>query len=107
MSIGRCSPPRPAGRTRRPGAADFVERKNNVFAEAAGWYRGGCGKPERALRLSRMPSTNCEEDFGEVLRHELNNPLTEILGNAAALLPEIRRNFFSVATGVNSSFLHF
>jgi signal transduction histidine kinase len=31
------------------------------------------------------------EDFGEVLRHELNNPLTGILGNAELLLSEIRR----------------
>ena len=32
-----------------------------------------------------------QEDFGEVLRHELNNPLTGILGNAELLLSEIRR----------------
>jgi signal transduction histidine kinase len=31
------------------------------------------------------------EDFGEVLRHELNNPLTGILGNAELLLGEVRR----------------
>jgi signal transduction histidine kinase len=31
------------------------------------------------------------EDFGEMLRHELNNPLTGILGNAELLLSEIRR----------------
>lgn len=30
-------------------------------------------------------------DFGEVLRHELNNPLTGILGNAELLLLEVRR----------------
>lgn len=29
--------------------------------------------------------------FGEVLRHELNNPLTGILGNAELLLAEVRR----------------
>jgi signal transduction histidine kinase len=33
-----------------------------------------------------------ERDFGEVLRHELNNPLTGILGNAELLLVEMRRN---------------
>jgi len=32
-----------------------------------------------------------ERDFGEVLRHELNNPLTGILGNAELLLVESRR----------------
>jgi signal transduction histidine kinase len=31
------------------------------------------------------------EDFGEILRHELNNPLTGILGNADLLLAELRR----------------
>jgi signal transduction histidine kinase len=31
------------------------------------------------------------EDFGEILRHELNNPLTGILGNAELLLVELRR----------------
>jgi signal transduction histidine kinase len=32
-----------------------------------------------------------DRDFGEVLRHELNNPLTGILGNAELLLLEVRR----------------
>ena len=31
-----------------------------------------------------------ELDFGAVLRHELNNPLTGILGNAELLLVELR-----------------
>jgi signal transduction histidine kinase len=31
------------------------------------------------------------EAFGELLRHEMNNPLTGILGNAELLLAEIRR----------------
>jgi signal transduction histidine kinase len=31
------------------------------------------------------------EDFGEILRHELNNPLTGILGNAELLLADIHR----------------
>ena len=35
---------------------------------------------------------NDEQDFGAVLRHELNNPLTGILGNAELLLVELRRN---------------
>ena len=30
-------------------------------------------------------------DFGHVLRHELNNPLTGIMGNAELLLVEFRR----------------
>ncbi len=34
---------------------------------------------------------NDEQEFGAVLRHELNNPLTGILGNAELLLVELRR----------------
>ncbi|HXY00518.1 MAG TPA: histidine kinase dimerization/phospho-acceptor domain-containing protein [Candidatus Limnocylindrales bacterium] len=37
-----------------------------------------------------------ERDFGEVLRHELNNPLTGILGNAELLLVELRRKNVSL-----------
>jgi signal transduction histidine kinase len=33
----------------------------------------------------------CPEGFGEILRHELNNPLTGILGNAELLLAEVRK----------------
>ena len=32
-----------------------------------------------------------DRDFGEILRHELNNPLTGILGNAELLLVELKR----------------
>lgn len=32
-----------------------------------------------------------DQDFGAVLRRELNNPLTGILGNAELLLVELRR----------------
>ena len=42
--------------------------------------------------LSRFPAEEANgEAFGEVLRHELNNPLTGILGNAELLLAEVRR----------------
>jgi signal transduction histidine kinase len=37
------------------------------------------------------PLAGAGADFGEVLRHELNNPLTGILGNAELLLAEIHR----------------
>jgi signal transduction histidine kinase len=37
------------------------------------------------------PFEEAPEDFGEVLRHELNNPLTGILGNAELLLAEVHR----------------
>ncbi|PYU10855.1 MAG: hypothetical protein DMG37_18845 [Acidobacteria bacterium] len=66
------------------GAADFVERKTNAFAEARGLI-------QQRLRQAPQEIESGEEDFGEVLRHELNNPLTGILGNAELLLAEIRR----------------
>lgn len=73
------------------GAADFVERKGNACAEARGLI-------QRRLRQGRQEAAGTKgtfddggEDFGEVLRHELNNPLTGILGNAELLLVEIRR----------------
>lgn len=42
-------------------------------------------------RTARAPFVEVQEDFGEVLRHELNNPLTGILGNAELLLVEVHR----------------
>jgi signal transduction histidine kinase len=69
---------------------------------------GHVGLVERRLRQQRLRSPrqaasrhgqenhmeNRQEtrDFGEVLRHELNNPLTGILGNAEPLLVELRRH---------------
>jgi signal transduction histidine kinase len=71
--------------------ADFVARKANCFAEAR-------GPIQRRLRLAQQAPGYAAEtfevtdgDFGEVLRHELNNPLTGILGNAELLLVEIHR----------------
>ena len=45
----------------------------------------------RQERENHMESQQGTRDFGEVLRHELNNPLTGILGNAELLLAELRR----------------
>lgn len=77
------------------GAADFVERAGGCFPVAL-------EKVERRLRHAQQAVTNAQqfaaaknilsgEGFGEVLRHELNNPLTGILGNAELLLAEVRR----------------
>ncbi|MHB8502954.1 MAG: histidine kinase dimerization/phospho-acceptor domain-containing protein [Candidatus Acidiferrales bacterium] len=86
------------------GAADYVVRTEECLNVALGLV-------ERRLRQAQseaqaLPATEAlfeaqrqdvfveldREDFGEVLRHELNNPLTGILGNAELLLSEIRRN---------------
>jgi len=78
------------------GAADFVERAGGglpVALEMVG----------RRLRQAQQVTSDAQqfaapgngsngEAFGEVLRHEMNNPLTGILGNAELLLAEVRRN---------------
>lgn len=69
------------------GAADFVERKINALAEARGLIQRRLRQAEQEVHALEEE----EEDFGQVLRHELNNPLTGILGNAELLLAEIRR----------------
>lgn len=73
------------------GAADFVERKTNALAEARGLIQQRLRHAEQDLAGAQDSFHDGEEDFGEVLRHELNNPLTGILGNAELLLAEIRR----------------
>jgi signal transduction histidine kinase len=85
------------------GVADYVVRSDECLNVALGLV-------ERRLRKAQddapsLPAikeisntqqreplwTLDREDFGEILRHELNNPLTGILGNAELLLSEIRR----------------
>jgi signal transduction histidine kinase len=76
------------------GAADFVERAGGCLPVALQMV-------ERRLRQARKVADAQQfaeeknalhgEAFGEVLRHEMNNPLTGILGNAELLLAEVRR----------------
>lgn len=75
------------------GAADFVVRKtSSAFAEARGLIQQRLRQaPKEIETVAKADGASGEEDFGEVLRHELNNPLTGILGNAELLLAEIRR----------------
>lgn len=67
------------------GAIDFVARKGGFVPIAVGLV-------ERRIRLAGSAETSAEQlteasgDFGEILRHEVNNPLTGILGNAEMLL---------------------
>ena len=76
------------------GAADFVERAGDCLPLALEMV-------QRRLRLAQQAADAQQfaeeknalngEAFGEVLRHEMNNPLTGILGNAELLLAEVRR----------------
>jgi signal transduction histidine kinase len=66
------------------GAVDFVARGGRFVALAA-------EKIKRRLQLAgweaeSIPTREPAGDFGEILRHEVNNPLTGILGNAELLL---------------------
>jgi signal transduction histidine kinase len=41
---------------------------------------------ERVSGMIQFPHDDVAGDFGEILRHEVNNPLTGILGNTELLL---------------------
>ena len=77
------------------GAADFVERSSGCLQLAVERIEQRLkhtnGIVERAQSVIDPKGEKGMETFGEVLRHELNNPLTGILGNAELLLAEARR----------------
>jgi signal transduction histidine kinase len=77
------------------GAADFVAHGARCLPRAL-------ERVERRLQHARHVASKAKEfaavaeaangdAFGEILRHELNNPLTGILGNAELLLAEMQR----------------
>ena len=76
------------------GLADFVARSGGFLPVAIDLVeqrlREAQEVPSAALQAVLKEDANTEA-FGEVLRHELNNPLTAILGNAELLLAEVRR----------------
>jgi signal transduction histidine kinase len=85
------------------GSADYVVRTGGCLTVALGLVERRLRKAQHDARPQPAPEASLEgprkdalvaldrEDFGEVLRHELNNPLTGILGNAELLLSEIQR----------------
>jgi signal transduction histidine kinase len=85
------------------GSADYVVRTGGCLTVALGLVERRLRKaqgdaqalPTHQESLERPRKDASLEldraDFGEVLRHELNNPLTGILGNAELLLSEIQR----------------
>jgi signal transduction histidine kinase len=72
------------------GAADFVERAGGCLPIALGMVERRLRHAQQvvgdAQHLAGAKNVLNGEAFGEVLRHEMNNPLTGILGNA-----ELRR----------------
>jgi signal transduction histidine kinase len=76
------------------GLADFVARSNGYLPQAIGLVQQRLQQAPKLLSIALPPSSledAASDAFGEVLRHELNNPLTGILGNAELLLAEVRR----------------
>jgi signal transduction histidine kinase len=73
------------------GVADYLKRDEGCLPSALELIRGRVRQAQRVSESIHEPFEQAEEDFGEVLRHELNNPLTGILGNAELLLAEVHR----------------
>ena len=76
------------------GVADFVTRAPGYLVSALSFLEQRLLKGQKPMAVQRPGPLTVDPDgeaFGEVLRHELNNPLTGILGNAELLLAEVRR----------------
>jgi signal transduction histidine kinase len=68
------------------GAADFVTGEGRFLTAAVDLINHRLRVAERAAGMIQFPSDESSGDFGEILRHEVNNPLTGILGNTELLL---------------------
>jgi signal transduction histidine kinase len=68
------------------GAVDYVARTGHYLPIVAGMLDRRVRMAERATGMVQFPKDELSGDFGEILRHEVNNPLTGILGNTELLL---------------------
>jgi len=73
------------------GTVDYVSRDQALSPAVLELIERRLRQFHPAEQSVPEPFGAAPEDFGEILRHELNNPLTGILGNAELLLTEIRR----------------
>ncbi len=73
------------------GVGDYVKRDERCVPSALGLIRGHMRQAQKVAESTHESFAESEQDFGEILRHELNNPLTGILGNAELLLAEVHR----------------
>jgi signal transduction histidine kinase len=77
------------------GSADFVSRAGGCLPVALNFVEQRLRQAHTQPAVAARPVPEAEpkprEGFGEILRHEINNPLTGILGNAELLLAEVRR----------------
>lgn len=73
------------------GEVDFVTLSGNFASVAAAFVERRLNSPQGYSREFRSAWTaDVPSDFAEMLRHEINNPLTGILGNAELLLSQLR-----------------
>jgi signal transduction histidine kinase len=75
-------------------SAEFIALSGNHLREVLARIERRLWQSKResvTLPVVELHAGLADEDFGEILRHELNNPLTGILGNAELLLTEVRR----------------
>ncbi len=68
------------------GAVDFIARTNDFLPLVAGMLDRRVRMAEKSTGTGTFPNDELSGDFGEILRHEVNNPLTGILGNTELLL---------------------
>ena len=68
------------------GAVDFVARTGRYLPIVAGMLDRRSRMSERVTGAVPFSKDQWPADFGEILRHEVNNPLTGILGNTELLL---------------------
>jgi signal transduction histidine kinase len=74
------------------GVADYVPRSEVCMSDALDLLEQRLAHRQRITEsVPAKAAEDWSKDFAEVLRHELNNPLTGILGNAELLLAEIAR----------------
>lgn len=72
-----------AGKVEFLASSDDLARRASAAVERR--LRGRRGGPSDVAEIQFDPAL-VPDDFGEILRHEINNPLTGILGNAELLL---------------------
>lgn len=73
------------------GEVDIVTDSSDYSAVVAAFVERRLSEPPIcAKKFGSAWSADVPSDFAEILRHEINNPLTGILGNAELLLSQLR-----------------
>jgi len=73
------------------GGVDVVTLSANYSAVAAAFVERRLNSPQiHSREFGSAWNADLSCDFAEILRHEINNPLTGILGNAELLLSQLR-----------------